>query len=141
MLPSIASGYNLCISRNTLRDSDWTAGALITPRRSLEQVVGSLGRGDKSALLNNAVNLVRQGSKYSKECDLIVLFNYQDMIVLDFAPGGRKWDNLDNPMNYYFLSGENNGLTFRQLLLAAFIYGMRKVGLMANNGKWLVFWK
>lgn len=125
----LSSGLcNLYISRNSLRESDWISKALVTPQRSARQIIASLGPLGTTALVGNAPHLVRQGSKYSNRCDIVVLFNYQDMVILDFAPGGVKWNDHDSIVNYQFFHGETNGLTFRQLLLAAFVFGMRRAG-------------
>jgi hypothetical protein len=93
----------------------------------------------KTALVDNAGVISQQASKYSSQCGLVVLCNYQAMIVLDFTPGpgNTAWDDLTHPVQYLFSTGTGTGgtLTHKQLLIAALIYGMRKAGVMGTNGE------
>ena len=89
----------------------------------------------QTALVDNAGVISKQASKYSSQCGLVVLCNYQDIIVLDFTPGqgNTAWNDTTNPVRYLFSS--TNVLTHKQLLIAALIYGMRKAGVMQPNGE------
>jgi hypothetical protein len=89
----------------------------------------------QTALVDNAGVISQQASKYSSQCGLVVLCNYQDMIVLDFTPGpgNAAYNDLTNPVRYLFSTG--NQLTHKQLLIAALVYGMRKAGVMGANGE------
>jgi len=116
---------------NSLRDSDWTDKALVTPNRTAQQVIDSIPHGVQTALLDNAAIISKQASKYSAQCGLIIVCNYQNIIVLDFTPGNTAYNDLTNPVNYLFSSG--NPLTHKQLLIAALVYGMRKAGVMGPN--------
>ncbi|KAJ3566408.1 hypothetical protein NP233_g7031 [Leucocoprinus birnbaumii] len=115
---------------NTLRESDWT-GALVTADRTAQQIINDIPPGVQTALVDNAGIISKQASKYSSQCGLIVLCNYQNMIVLDFTPGNTAYNNLTNPVRYLFSSGTH--LTHKQLLIAALIYGMRKAGVMGHD--------
>jgi len=89
-------------------------------------------------LKDNAGVISQQAGKYSTQSGIVVLCNYQNMIVLDFhtSPGNTPYDDLTHPVQYLFSTGTGNGvLTHKQLLIAALIYGMRKVGLMGANGE------
>jgi len=121
--------------RNSLRDSDWTDKAIVTPTRTAQQIINNIPRGVQTALVDNAGVTSKQASKYSSQCGLVILCNYQDMIVLDFTPGAGNtaWNDLTNPVRYLFSSG--NPLTHKQLLIAALVYGMRKAGVMGPNGE------
>jgi len=55
------------------------------------------------------------------------------MIILDFTPNGARWNDLTSPVKYFFSAG--NPMTHKQLLIAAFVYGMRKAGLMGPQGE------
>ncbi|KIM70077.1 hypothetical protein SCLCIDRAFT_504019 [Scleroderma citrinum Foug A] len=96
--------------------------------RFAKEIILSIPTHRETALLDNAAVISKQASKYSELCALIALCNYQDMIILDFTPNGAPWNDLTNPVNYLFSSG--NPMTHKQLLIAAFVYGMRKAGLM-----------
>jgi len=126
--------------RNSLRDSDWTERALVTPQRTAQQVINNIPPNTQTALVDNAAIISKQAKKYSTQCGLIVLCNYQDMIVLDFkpgpGPGSQDSNDLTNPVQYFFSSGNpQTGLTHKQLLTAALIHGMRKAGFMGPNGE------
>lgn len=116
-------------------DHDWTESALVTPHRTAQQIVNSIPRRVRTALVNNAGVISQQASKYSSQCGLVVLCNYQNMIVLDFTPGpgNAVYNDVTNPVRYLFSTG--NQLTHKQLLIAALIYGMRKAGVMGANGE------
>ncbi len=118
-----------------LRESDWIDKALITLQRTAQQVIDSIPHGVQTALVDNAAIISKQASKYSTQCGLVVLCNYQKMIVLDFTPGpgNTAYNDLTNPVKYLFSSG--NLLTHKQLLIAALIYGMRKASVMGPNGE------
>ena len=119
--------------RNALRDNDWTHSALVTPQRSAQQIISSIPPGVQTALVDNAGLISKQASKYSSQCGLVVLCNYQDMIILDFTPNGAHWNDLTSPVKYFFSTG--NPMTHKQLLIAAFVYGMRKAGLMGAQSE------
>ena len=119
--------------RNALRDNDWTHSALVTPQRSAQQIISSIRPGVQTALVDNAGLISKQASKYSSQCGLVVLCNYQDMIILDFTPNGARWNDLTSPVKYFFSTG--NPMTHKQLLIAAFVYGMRKAGLMGAQSE------
>jgi hypothetical protein len=123
------------LKRNTLRDRDWTESALVTPQRTAQQIVNNIPRGVRTALVDNAGVISQQASKYSSQCGLVVLCNYQNMIVLDFTPGpgNTVYNDVTNPVRYLFSTG--NQITHKQLLIAALIYGMRKAGVMGANGE------
>ena len=91
----------------------------------------------KTALVGNAGVISQQASKYSRQCGLVVVCDYQNMIVLDFTPGpgpgNAAYNDRTNPVQYLFSKG--NPMTHKQLLLAALIYGMRKAGVMGANGE------
>ena len=89
----------------------------------------------RTALVDNAGVISQQASKYSSQCGLVVLCNYQNMIVLDFTPGQGNtiYNDRTNPVRYLFSTG--NQMTHKQLLISALIYGMRKAGVMAPNGE------
>jgi hypothetical protein len=89
----------------------------------------------QTALVDNAGIISKQAGKYSAQCGLVVVCNYQNMIVLDFTPGqgNTAYNDLTNPVKYLFSSG--NPLAHKQLLIAALIYGMRKAGVMGPNGE------
>jgi hypothetical protein len=57
------------------------------------------------------------------------------MVVLDFttSPGNTPSTDLNNPVRYFFSNGQT--ISHKQLLTAALIYGMKKVGVMAPNGE------
>ena len=129
------SYFYFYLKRNSLRNSDWIDHALVTPQRTAQQIINNIPRGVHTALVDNAGVISKQAGKYSSQCGLVVLCNYQDMIVLDFTPGQGNpvWNDLTNPVRYLFSSG--NPLTHKQLLIAALIYGMRKAGVMGQNGE------
>jgi hypothetical protein len=85
-------------------------------------------------LTDNAVILSKQGSIYSEWCGLIMFFDYESMVVLDFHTGteNAEWDDLTSPVKFFWSDG--SGITHKQLLLATLIYGMRKEGVMGPNG-------
>jgi hypothetical protein len=92
----------------------------------------------QTALKDNAAVISKQASKYSSQCGLVLLSNYQDSILLDFttSPGNTPWNDLTHPVQYLFTTGTGNGvLTHKQLLTAALIYGMRKAGVIGPNGE------
>ncbi|OBZ78922.1 hypothetical protein A0H81_01334 [Grifola frondosa] len=122
------------LNRNALRDSDWTHAALVKPGRTAEQIIKSIPKGVQTALVDNAGILSKQASKYSSRCGLVLLCNYQDMIVLDFSPGAHnvRWNDVTDPVKYFFSDGQR--ITHKQLLLAALVYGLRKVGVLGANG-------
>ncbi|KAK0440496.1 hypothetical protein EV421DRAFT_1815371 [Armillaria borealis] len=111
---------------NTLHDNDWTYSALVRNGRTAKDIVKGLRRDAKTALTGNAVILSQQAVKYSESCPIIVLCNYQNMIVLDFAPGQRPFHNENNPVQYFFSNGQV--ISHKALLLAAFLYGLEKRG-------------
>ena len=87
---------------------------------------------------DNAAIISKQASKYSSQCGLVLLCNYQNSIVLDFTPGpgNTAYNDLTHPVQYLFSTGTGNGvLTHKQLLIAALIYGMRKAGVIGANGE------
>jgi hypothetical protein len=63
-----------------------------------------MGRDEMSALLDNAGVLSQQASKYSKDCGVILLCNYQNMIALDFTngTGNARWNDLEFPVKYFW---------------------------------------
>src|SRR5258708_39768326 len=85
------------LKRNALRESDWIDKALITPQRTAQQVIDSIPHGMQTALVDNAAIISKQASKYSTQCGLIMLCNYQKMIVLDFTPGPGNTAYNDRP--------------------------------------------
>ena len=112
--------------------------ALVTPTRTAQQVIDSIPNGVQTALKDNAGVISKQASKYSSQCGLVLLCNYQDIVVLDFTPGpgNTPYDDLTHPVQYLFSTGTGNGeLTHKLLLLAALIYGMRKAGVMGADGE------
>lgn len=122
---------NFCPTRNTLDDIDWTEFALATRGvRSPKEVTDNIGTGQQTALRGNAAILSKQANKYSRFSPVIVLFNYQNMIVLDFFPGGRRFDNRRHLVQYLFSNGQ--AMPHKALLLAAFMYGMGK----RAQGRW-----
>ncbi|KAK0450282.1 uncharacterized protein EV420DRAFT_745836 [Desarmillaria tabescens] len=114
---------------DSLRDNDWTEFALVRPNRTAQQIINSIPAGVQTALRDNAAIISKQASKYSSQCGLVVLCNYQNMIVLDFTPGhnNARWNDLTDPVKYYFSNGQT--MTHKRLLLATLIYGLRKVGI------------
>ncbi|OBZ79751.1 hypothetical protein A0H81_01324 [Grifola frondosa] len=118
---------------NVLRNCDWTHAALVGPERTAKEIIDNIKQGDLTALKDNAAIISKQGSKYSSQCGLIVLCDYQNMIVLDFTPGANnaRWNDLTDPVKYFFSNGKET--THKQLLLAALIYGLRKVGVLGAN--------
>ncbi|OBZ79752.1 hypothetical protein A0H81_01325 [Grifola frondosa] len=114
---------------NTLRDSDWTDAALVRPGRTAQQILHGISPGKQTALTHNAATVSKQASKYSSQCGLVVICNYQNMIVLDLKPAlhNARWNDITNPVKYFFSDGQT--ITHKQLLLAALIYGLRKAGL------------
>ena len=86
-------------------------------------------------MTDNETKLSKQASKYSDHCGLVILFNYQNMIVLDFTPGPSNacWNNRTSPVRYYFSDGQT--MTHKKLLIAALIYGMRKADIMGTSGE------
>jgi hypothetical protein len=139
----LTSSFSACLSvvflffskRNSLRESDWIDDALIKPGRTADKIIKDIPPRGKSALLDNAGTIAQQGSKYSTLCGLVVVCNYQNMIVLEFTtgPGNTKWNDITHPVKYLFSSGDP--LTHKQLLIVALIYGMRKAGVMGPNGE------
>ncbi|KAK0440494.1 hypothetical protein EV421DRAFT_1737162 [Armillaria borealis] len=109
---------------NTLDDNDWTRHSLITRDHSPQYLLQRLPPGAQTTLRGNASILVKQAAKYSDTCPLIVLFNYQNMVVLDFRPNGQPFHDVDNPVQYFFSNGQ--GIPHKKLLLAAFLYGFGK---------------
>ena len=90
----------------------------------------------KTALVDNATVISQQATKYSSQCGLILLCNYQNAIVLDFTPGDTAYDDLRNPVQYLFSTATGSGaLTHKQLLIAALVYGMRKARVMGPTGE------
>ena len=118
-----------------MRDSDWTSLALIRADRSAQDILNNIPRDVQTALVDNASRLSKQAAKYSLDCGLVLLCNYQNMIALDLTtgPGNTKWNNLDHPVKYFYSNGV--AFTHKKLLIAALVHGMRKAGLMANNGE------
>jgi hypothetical protein len=87
--------------------------------------------------MHNAVLISKQASKYNEtipECGLVI-FNYQNMIVLELTTGAGNttWDDFTNPVRYFFSDGRN--ISHKQLLTAALIYGMKRAGVMAPDGE------
>ena len=118
-----------------LRDDDWTERALVTPTRTAQQVLDAMEPGAQTALVDNASMLSKQAGKYSNECGVVLLCNYQNMIALDFhtSPDNAPWDDLNHPVKYFWSDG--TAIPHKRLLIAALVYGMKKVGLMAANGE------
>ena len=118
-----------------LRDSDWTSRALVTPTRTAQAILNSIPGDADTALVENAKKLSKQAGKYSSECGLVLLCNYQNMIALDFntSPGNAPWDDLNYPVKYFWSDG--TAFPHKRLLIAALVYGMRKEGLMGANGE------
>ena len=118
-----------------MRESDWTERALITPTRTAKQIIDAIKPGVQTALVDNAAWLSKQGSKYSRECGIVLLCNYQNMVALDFttSPGNTPWNDLTHPVKFFWSNGV--AFTHKKLLIAALVYGLRKAGLMANNGE------
>ena len=119
------------LKRNTLHNTDWV-DSLVTDGRTAQDIIEDCPRGARTGLSNNASVLAQQSGKYSAQCGLVVLFDYQNMIVLDFTPGNSPQDDVTNPVRYHFSSGSR--MTHKQLLIAALIYGVRKADLMNVTG-------
>ena len=51
----------------------------------------------QTVLVDNAAIISKQASKYSTQCGLIMLCNYQKMIVLDFTPSPGNTAYNDRP--------------------------------------------
>ncbi|KAK0200005.1 hypothetical protein DFS33DRAFT_212261 [Desarmillaria ectypa] len=128
----VVNGHTILIVEykhtDAFRDNDWTDFALVRPGRTAQQIVNDIPRGAQTALRDNAGIISKQASKYSSQCGLVVLCNYQNMIVLDFTPGqnNARWNDLTDPVKYFFSNGQ--AITHKQLLLAALVYGLRKAG-------------
>jgi len=113
---------------NTLVEADWVNGALVTERRSAQQIIGGMPLGNRTALQGNAGVISQQARKYSDKCPVVVIFNYQHMIVLDFAPAGEPFNDRTNPVQFHFSS--DSSPTHKQLLLATMIHGMKKANVV-----------
>ena len=61
----------MSMSRNTIRESDWTS-ALVTESRTADEVIKSIKKGRKTALVANARVLSQQAEKYARDCPVIV---------------------------------------------------------------------
>ncbi|KAK0462918.1 uncharacterized protein EV420DRAFT_1745492 [Desarmillaria tabescens] len=66
------------------------------------------------------------------------IFTNSGMVVLDFKPGGKVYDDDDNIVKYLFCSSDDDNWTFRQLLLAVIIYSFRKEGILAPHARRMI---
>lgn len=122
------------MSRNALRESDWTP-AVVTAQRPASVIIQSIPTGGRTALEHNAGVLSQQAAKYAAICPVVVLFDWRSMVLLDLRPNNQaNWNDLTNPVQYMFTNGQTNAggtiWTHRKFLLAAFLHGMRKRGLI-----------
>ncbi len=87
--------------------------------------------------------MARQVTKYgcsTSSSGVVAVFDYDGMVVLDFKPGGKGYDDDKNAVKYLFCSSDDDSWTFRQLLLAAIIYCFRKEGVLGAHGEQVFIW-
>ena len=125
---------HVSMNRNAIRESDWTP-AVVTATHTANDIINSIPPGGRTALQYNAGVLSQQAAKYAAICPVVVLFDWKSMVLLDLRPNNQQnWDDRTNPVQYMFTNGQTSAggtiWTHRKFLLAAFLHGMRKRGLI-----------
>ncbi|KAJ6507099.1 hypothetical protein DFH09DRAFT_281514 [Mycena vulgaris] len=90
----------------------------------------------KTAARRNAAVILKQATKYvtSYNVPIVLVCDWGKMIYLDMKPGGEQWNNDGNFPHFFLvdegaLGAELEPLTFRRVLLAAFLVAMGKLGM------------
>ncbi|KAJ7438140.1 hypothetical protein B0H11DRAFT_2105854 [Mycena galericulata] len=85
-----------------------------------------------TAATGNAAIILKQVTKYASVYDvpIVLACDWGNMVYLDMQPGGQEWSNDDGVYPHFLFVDESQPrLTFRRVLLAAFLTALDKLNM------------
>ncbi|KAJ6479878.1 hypothetical protein C8R47DRAFT_1218812 [Mycena vitilis] len=131
---------------NVVRKDDWTKHVIKVPEditdtaekmqfvqaEAAEQMKKSWNFRDKT----NRIPLSQQAVKYHEnKAPVVLLFDWLEMIMLDFCPNGQEYNDETNPVGFFHSADGRGNINskaerewvYRRLLIAAFLAGLKSV--------------
>ncbi|KAJ6479885.1 hypothetical protein C8R47DRAFT_1285108 [Mycena vitilis] len=134
---------------NVIKRKEWSAQVIKLPQDSTREerrdaiskegqskIEKAFDQGSTKAAQPNRIPLSHQAVKYviSHGAPVVLLFDWESMILLNFKPNGETFDDDSNPAGFFFAKDEKGTCHFRTLLIAAFLMGL-KSGPVEKRGE------